>query len=116
MARTNTFPVSALKGLDIFPEFTVLDDDGSARNITNDAISFRVVDAYDAALVTLTSDDDEIEFTNPEGGGIKVLALASEFSAVAAGTAARYYIWAFTDGATTLLGSNRFTLGPDITG
>lgn len=116
MVYTNTQPISAFKGLGVYPEFTVYEDDGTARNVTNDVITFRIYDAYDTALATLNTDDSaEIELTNPEGGGIRVKIEPSVLDAVTAYTTQKFILYSTFDGESTFLGSNRFTLRPDPT-
>lgn len=116
MVYTNTQPISAFKGLGVYPEFTVYDDDGTARDVTNDVITFRIYDAYDTALATLTTDDAaEIELTNPEGGGIRVKVEPSVVEEIAAYTTQKFLLYSTIDGESVFLGSNRFTLRPDPT-
>ena len=116
MVYTNTQPITAFKGLGLYPEFVVYDEDGTARDVTNDVITFRVFDAYDTALATLDTDDSaEIEKTNPGGGGIRVKIEPSVLDAVTAYTTAKFILYSTFDGESTFLGSNRFTLRPDPT-
>lgn len=116
MAYTDTVPLTAFKGLGLYPEFVIYNDDGSARDITNDVVTFRLFDPYDTGLSTLdTDDEDQIEKTNPEGGGIRVKVTPTELEAIVAGTVARFVLYATTDGEAVFLGQNRFTLLPDPT-
>lgn len=116
MAYTDTVPLTAFKGIGLYPEFVVYDADGTARDITNDVITFRILDAYDVALATLDTDDStEIEKTNSEGGNLRVKVTPTVLTDITAGTTATFILYSVIDGETTFLGRNRFTLLPDPT-